>query len=127
MEELNKTEVTDNSRSEDVLSIPLRAGRRTYFFDLKKTKNDNYYLIITESQRKFDDSQIKNTFQKQKIYIYKNNLLDFAKAFEAIMDYAKKNINLEEDEFNNEHSNKPSNISDEYFLKEIGFEETDNN
>lgn len=127
MEEFNKAEQADFARGEDVVSIPVRAGRRTYFFDLKKTKADNHYLVITESQKKFDDSQLKHTFQKQKIFVYKDNLLNFAKALNAIIDYTKENIGLEEEIENHNEKMKFSNdISDEDFLKEIGLEETDN-
>ena len=127
MEDFNRKEQADKFRDEDVISIPLRAGKRTYFFDLKKTKSNNHYLVITESHKKFDDSQIKSTFQKQKIFIYKNSILTFAKAFNSIVEYMKENIDLEDEHFEeNGVANQPIIMSDEDFLKEINFDESEN-
>jgi len=127
MEDFNRKEQADKFRDEDVISIPLRAGKRTYFFDLKKTKSNNHYLVITESHKKFDDSQVKSTFQKQKIFIYKNSILTFAKAFNSIVEYMKENIDLEDEHFEeNGVANQQIIMSDEDFLKEINFDESEN-
>ncbi|AWM14774.1 PUR family DNA/RNA-binding protein [Flavobacterium sp. NRK F10] len=66
---------------EDIFSKVLRAGRRTYFFDVRATKADDYYITITES-KKFTEEDGSYHFKKHKIYLYKE---DFA-AFRDILD-----------------------------------------
>ncbi len=66
---------------EDIFSKVLRAGRRTYFFDVRATKADDYYITITES-KKFTEEDGSYHFKKHKIYLYKE---DFA-AFKDILD-----------------------------------------
>ena len=66
---------------EDIFSKVLRAGRRTYFFDVRATKADDYYITVTES-KKFTEEDGSYHFKKHKIYLYKE---DFA-AFKEILD-----------------------------------------
>ena len=66
---------------EEIFSKVLRAGRRTYFFDVRSTKADDYYVTITES-KKFTEDDGSFHFKKHKIYLYKE---DFA-AFKDILD-----------------------------------------
>ncbi|MCG2611766.1 PUR family DNA/RNA-binding protein [Flavobacterium sp. SM15] len=66
---------------EEIFSKVLRAGRRTYFFDVRATKADDYYITITES-KKFTEEDGSFHFKKHKIYLYKE---DFA-AFRDILD-----------------------------------------
>ena len=66
---------------EEIHSKVLRAGRRTYFFDVRETKANDYYLTITES-KKFTNDDRTFYFKKQKIYLYKE---DFS-AFRSILD-----------------------------------------
>ena len=66
---------------DEIFSKVLRAGRRTYFFDVRSTKADDYYITITES-KKFTEEDGSFHFKKHKIYLYKE---DFA-AFREILD-----------------------------------------
>ncbi len=66
---------------DEIFSKVLRAGRRTYFFDVRSTKADDYYITITES-KKFTEEDGSFHFKKHKIYLYKE---DFA-AFKEILD-----------------------------------------
>ena len=75
-------EVTKNEK-EDLFSKAVRAGKRTYFFDVKTTKNDEKYLTITESKRRFDNDQNRFFFEKHKIFLYKE---DFEKVSKALND-----------------------------------------
>ena len=70
----------DMLEKEEIFSKVLRAGRRTYFFDVRATKADDYYITITES-KKFTEEDGSFYFKKHKIYLYKE---DFA-AFEEIL------------------------------------------
>lgn len=71
----------DMLEKEEIFSKVLRAGRRTYFFDVRATKADDYYITITES-KKFTEDDGSFHFKKHKIYLYKE---DFA-SFRAILD-----------------------------------------
>jgi hypothetical protein len=71
----------DMLEKDEIFSKVLRAGRRTYFFDVRSTKADDYYITITES-KKFTEEDGSFHFKKHKIYLYKE---DFA-AFASILD-----------------------------------------
>ena len=77
----------DNSFSQeksgdDIYSKPVRAGKRTYFFDVKATKNNDYYLTITESKRKVEKDG-RFSYDKHKIFLYKE---DFEKVSKGLTD-----------------------------------------
>jgi hypothetical protein len=73
---------------EDVYSKVVRAGKRTYFFDVKSTRNGDYYLAITESRKKMgrDGAPV---FEKDKIFLYKEDFAKFADGLEDAVDYVK--------------------------------------
>ncbi len=66
----------DLSEKEEIFSKVLRAGRRTYFFDVRSTKADDYYVTITES-KKFTEVDGSYHFKKHKIYLYKEDFKEF--------------------------------------------------
>ncbi|MDP5158733.1 MAG: PUR family DNA/RNA-binding protein [Flaviramulus sp.] len=66
----------DMMEKEEIFSKVLRAGRRTYFFDVRATKADDYYLTITES-KKFTNDDGSFHYKKHKIYIYKEDFSEF--------------------------------------------------
>jgi hypothetical protein len=71
----------DMLEKEEIFSKVLRAGRRTYFFDVRATKADDYYITITES-KKFTEEDGSFHFKKHKIYLYKEDFV----AFKDILD-----------------------------------------
>ena len=73
---------------EDVYSKPVRAGKRTYFFDVKATKGNDYYLTITESKRKVDNNG-HFAYDKHKIFLYKEDFEKFAEGLEEVIKYIK--------------------------------------
>ncbi|MCX4336486.1 MAG: PUR family DNA/RNA-binding protein [Bacteroidales bacterium] len=75
---------------EDVYSKPVRAGKRTYFFDVKATKGNDFYLTITESKRKVD-SYGHFAYDKHKIFLYKEDFEKFAEGLEEVIKYIKDN------------------------------------
>ena len=75
---------------EDVYSKPVRAGKRTYFFDVKATKGKDYYLTITESKRRMD-SNGHFAYDKHKIFLYKEDFEKFAEGLEEVSQYIKTN------------------------------------
>ena len=75
--------------SDDVYSKPVRAGKRTYFFDVKATKGNDYYLTITESKRKIERDG-KYVYDKHKIFLYKEDFEKFADGLKEVIDYIKE-------------------------------------
>ena len=71
---------------EEIFSKVLRAGRRTYFFDVRATKADDYYITITES-KKFTEEDGSFHFKKHKIYLYKEDFTAFAEILEEMTSY----------------------------------------
>lgn len=67
---------------EEIFSKVVRAGKRTYFFDVKATRKDDYYLTITESKKIFDNDG-RFHFEKHKLFLYKE---DFTKFEDGLMD-----------------------------------------
>ena len=70
----------------EIYSKIQRAGRRTYFFDVRETKASDYYLTITES-KKFTNEDGTFFYKKHKIYLYKEDFSDFKNNLIEIMDY----------------------------------------
>jgi len=71
---------------EEIFSKVLRAGRRTYFFDVRATKAEDYYLTITES-KKFTNDDGSFHYKKHKIYIYKEDFAEFKDILAEMTDY----------------------------------------
>ena len=76
----------DMLEKEEIFSKVLRAGRRTYFFDVRATKADDYYITITES-KKFTEEDGSFHFKKHKIYLYKEDFAAFAEILEDMTSY----------------------------------------
>ncbi len=75
--------------SEDVYSKPVRAGKRTYFFDVKSTKgNNDFYLTITESKRR-NNPDGSFTFDKHKIFLYKEDFEKFKEGLDDVIEYIR--------------------------------------
>jgi len=72
--------------NEEIFSKVLRAGRRTYFFDVRATKADDYYITITES-KKFTEADGSYHFKKHKIYLYKEDFAAFAEILDEMTTY----------------------------------------
>ena len=75
---------------EEIFSKVLRAGRRTYFFDVRSTKAEDYYITITES-KKFTEPDGSFHFKKHKIYLYKEDFAAFKEILDEMMDYVYEN------------------------------------
>lgn len=74
----------ENSGRDDVFSKAVRAGKRTYFFDVKSTRGNDLYLTITESKRKFNDDG-KHAYEKHKLFLYKEDFEKFADGLEEAL------------------------------------------
>ncbi len=87
---------------DSVYSKRIRAGkRRTYFFDVRATRGNDYYLTITESRKRFDN----NGYDRHKIFLYKEDFNKFIKALGEAVDYVKTDLmpDFDFDAFNHEY------------------------
>ena len=75
---------------EDIYSKPVRAGKRTYFFDVKATKGNDFYLTITESKRRVDNNG-HFAYDKHKIFLYKEDFEKFTEGLEEVIKYIRTN------------------------------------
>jgi len=76
----------EDGGAEEIYSKVLRAGRRTYFFDVRETKASDYYLTITES-KKFTNEDGSYYYKKHKLYLYKEDFSDFKSLLEETMNF----------------------------------------
>jgi len=93
----------NDKKQESVYSKRIRAGkRRTYFFDVRATRGNDYYLTITESRKRFDD----NGYDRHKIFLYKEDFNKFIKALGEAIDYVKTDLmpDFDFDAFNHEYN-----------------------
>ena len=100
-------EANDNERDE-IYANAVRAGKRTYFFDIRSTKNNVYYLTITESKKRFNDDGTVS-YQKHKIFLYKE---DFEKFSTALGDSFKKIIDLNKEQSDDLESKLTNQFTD---------------
>ncbi|WP_018675424.1 DUF3276 family protein [Riemerella columbina] len=70
----------------EIFTRVLKAGRRTYFFDVRETKAGDYYLTITESKKHFQEDG-NATFEKHKIYLYKEDFNNFLEMFKETSEF----------------------------------------
>jgi len=83
-----KEEVVRNER-EEIFSKAVRAGKRTYFFDVKATKRNDYYLTLTESKKRFNRDG-RFYFEKHKIFLYKEDFDKFSDGLRDAIEFIKE-------------------------------------
>ncbi|HOG20747.1 MAG TPA: DUF3276 family protein [Salinivirgaceae bacterium] len=102
---------------DEIFSKAVRAGKRTYFFDVKSTRKNDYYLTITESKKRFDPDG-GHSFEKHKLFLYKEDFEKFREGLDEVFNYIQENLS-------DEISEKPSaENSDDNFLN-VDFEDLD--
>jgi hypothetical protein len=91
----------ENKEREEVFSKKVRAGKRTYFFDVKATRSNDYYVTVTESKKRLEDG----VFVKHKIFLYKEDFEKFSEGLKEVVDYIKSNQEVVEKryEFSENH------------------------
>ncbi|MFP4556979.1 MAG: DUF3276 family protein [Bacteroidales bacterium] len=112
MDELNNQNGSGRKERDDIFSKVVRAGKRTYFFDVKATRQDDYYLTITESKKKFGQEG-KFYFEKHKIFLYKEDFDKFAEGLSETVDYIKRNKQMDMDTAVEKQENEPMNQENE--------------
>ena len=99
---------------DEIYSERVRAGKRTYFFDVKSTRSSDYYLTITESKRRFKDDGF--FYEKHKIFLYKEDFHKFLEALNETVNHVKTELMPEVDftQFENEESDaEEMNVADD--------------
>ena len=81
--------MAENRDIEEIFSKSVRAGRRTYFFDVRSTRAEDYYMTVTESKRDFNEDGTP-FYKKHKIYLYKEDFAKFKEALNEVSDYVIK-------------------------------------
>lgn len=102
----------NDSKRDEIFSKSVRAGKRTYFFDVKATRGNDYYLTITESKKRFGDDG-KFFYEKHKLFLYKEDFDKFADGLKEVVDYIKREQPYTEQNYNNKSDNYQSNGSPE--------------
>ena len=98
----------NDKKMESIYSKRIRAGkRRTYFFDVRATRGNDYYLTITESRKRFDD----NGYDRHKVFLYKEDFNKFIKALTEAVDYVKTQLmpDFDFDAYNHEEISEGEN------------------
>lgn len=106
-----------NDNRDEIFSKAVRAGKRTYFFDVKSTKGNDLYLTITESKKRFQDDG-KFFYEKHKLFLYKE---DFEKFMEGLNEAVNKIDSLKESgEYNNAAIETNTKKEEEPVLEGVG-------
>ena len=106
----------DKKPQEEIYSKTVRAGKRTYFFDVRATRNDDYYLTITESKKFFNEDGTSH-YKKHKIFLYKEDFEKFQDAFTETLDFIidKKGKYVREENNIDDSNNKDGKFTDVKF------------
>lgn len=118
----------NDKRRDEIFSKAVKAGKRTYFFDVKTTRGNDLYVTLTESKKRFEKDSNKFTYEKHKIFLYKE---DFEKFVEGLNETIEKINELKEQGFvpdnsNTEnHTNENSNSVTEKSFSSVEFEDLD--
>jgi hypothetical protein len=84
----DKNHAVEESEHREIFSRAVRAGKRTYFFDVKATRRNDYFLTITESKKRFQKDG-RFFFEKHKIFLYKEDFEKFADGFQEVIEFIK--------------------------------------
>ena len=99
----NDVPKTTKEQQEDITSRAIRAGKRTYFFDVKSTRGGDYYLTITESKKRMG-KEGQAFYEKHKIFLYKEDFDKFSEGLQEVIDFIRTN---------NPSAEKPSSVKDQ--------------
>ena len=93
-----QSDVHSGSDRQEIFSKSVRAGKRTYFFDVKSTRAGEFYLTITESKRRFSNDQGKFFYEKHKLFLYKEDFDKFIEGLNTTIDFIHTGVAPEEPE-----------------------------
>ncbi len=109
-ENKNFAENRGENRNESLFSKRIKAGkRRTYFFDVRSTRGNDYFITITESKKRFDD----NGYDRHKMFIYKEDFNKFLIALSETINFVKTELmpDFDFDAFNHDQENEEGMVA----------------
>ncbi|MBR4135672.1 MAG: DUF3276 family protein [Bacteroidales bacterium] len=109
----------ENQDKNEVLSRAVKAGKRTYFFDVKSTKTGEMYLTITESKRKFNDVTGTFFYEKHKVFLYKEDFEKFQNALNGMVEFINTGKVPEEMNFETEEKLNERDLDEDF--SNLGF------
>ncbi len=119
MEDFEKNEdhlENDSKFREEIYSKAVRAGKRTYFFDVKSTRRDELYLTITESKKRFEQDGNFH-FEKHKIFLYKEDFDKFAEGLQEVITFIDQN---QTDDYEDDFQYEQIESKEDKILEEAG-------
>jgi hypothetical protein len=118
-------EYNEQGEREEIYSRPVRAGKRTYFFDVKSTKGEDLYLTITESKKRFRDD---GTFfyEKHKVFLYKEDFEKFTEGLNDALDFIATNNKSEVKKADSFEEKSDAVVSEKDSWSNIEFEDLGN-
>jgi len=111
---------------EEIFSKSVRAGKRTYFFDVKTTRRNDYYLTLTESKKRFNRDG-RFYFEKHKIFLYKEDFEKFTDGLTEVIGYIKENAPeiLDREEYESHVTETATPVAEETIEQETVIEEVE--
>lgn len=119
---MEENENKDRDRTE-IFSRAIRAGKRTYFFDVKATAGEDQYITITESKRRFNNEQGKFFYEKHKLFLYKEDFDKFATGLSDVIEFIRTGQAPDRPEFEPETYDKNESEGLRMTHKSIEFED----
>lgn len=116
-------EFDQNDNRKEIFTRAVKAGKRTYFFDVKATRSDDYYLTITESKKRFDQSGEKSFYEKHKIFLYKEDFEKFMEGLTEAVEHIKTNRPEMPFRERNEHRDEDVKKSGDFDFDDLGKKE----
>lgn len=106
-------EENNTNEREEIYSERVRAGKRTYFFDVKSTRSNDYYLTITESKRRYKEDGF--SYEKHKIFLYKEDFNKFVAALNNTVAHVKEELlpEVDFDQFDKERELETEEVKKE--------------
>ena len=112
----------NHNQREEVFSKSVRAGKRTYFFDVKTTKAQDYYLTITESKKRMGDDGAP-FFEKHKIFLYREDFQKFIDGLNEAINHVGTLKPFEQPAANENHSGTDVNQQDSSSYSDVNFDD----
>src|SRR6056297_182028 len=130
MDGYEKKEGNEKNGREEIFSKVVRAGKRTYFLDVKATRRNDYYLTITESKKRFN-REGRQYFEKHKVFLYKEDFDKFTENLHEVIDFIKtavQNQNQENESFEPAEVNaEVDKTKNENYTSDIDFDDLGEN
>jgi hypothetical protein len=108
---------------EEIFSRAVRAGKRTYFFDVKSTVGEDHYITITESKRRFNNEQGKFFYEKHKLFLYKEDFDKFSNGLSDVIEFIRTGHAPERPEYMIETLNEGVSTEEKTSPRSIEFED----